>query len=67
MLTQNTVDQIKKASVEERIKVIEILLQSIKNDMSSKKSKHRQFKIRKFSLGCEVHPDRENLYSERGL
>jgi len=65
------VKQIKKAPVEERIQMIEIILQSLKNDIKPKlktrATKHKRFKVRKFSLGEEVHVDRDELYSERGL
>ncbi len=62
------VNQIKEASIEERIKIIELILQSLKNDIKSEsKIRKSYFKIRKFSLGEEVHVDRNNLYSERGL
>lgn len=67
MIDLKTVDQIKRAPVEERLQIIEHILQSIKNDMLKPKTKEKfkLFKVRKFSLGQEVHVDREELYSER--
>jgi len=71
MIDFKTVNQIKRASVEERLQIIELILQSLKNDMKQeskiRESGFRPFKVRKFSLGKEVHVDREELYSERGL
>ena len=65
------VKQIKKTSVEERIQIIEFILQSLKKDIKPgfkiKKPPFKHFKIRKFSLGEEVPVDRDKLYSERGL
>ena len=69
MIDSNTVEQIKKAPVEEKIRIIEDILQSLKNDIkvNVKKTEHIPFKIRKVSLGREIHVDRDELYSERGI
>lgn len=72
MIDLSTVDRIKKSPIEERIQIIELILQSLKNDIKIKtknvsKTKFRQFKIRKFSLGEEVHVNRDEIYSERGF
>lgn len=70
MINQSTVKQIKKAPVEERIKIIKVILESLGNDIkpqsNNSKSKFKHFKIRKYSLGNEVHVDRDELYFERG-
>jgi hypothetical protein len=72
MINTNTVEQIKKSPVEERIHIIELILQSLKSDLKTKvksteKTKFKQFKVRKFSLGEEVHVNRDELYAERGF
>jgi hypothetical protein len=71
MIDPKTVIQIKQASLEERIQIIEIILQSLKKDIRIEpevgKSQFKTFRVRKFSLGEEVHVDRDKLYSERGL
>ncbi|MFQ5706021.1 MAG: hypothetical protein ACE5HO_01145 [bacterium] len=71
MIDLKTVDQLKQASIEERLKIIELILQSLKEDIKQKPkiaaTRFKSFKVRKFSLGQEVHVDREDLYSERGL
>lgn len=72
MIDLSTVDRIKKSPIEERIQIIELILQSLKKDIKIKtksvgKTKFKQFKIRKFSLGEEVHVNRDEIYSERGF
>jgi hypothetical protein len=72
MIDHSTVNQIKKAPIEERIYIIELILQSLKNDIKLNHNKldtsrFKQFKVRKFSLGEEVHVDRDEIYAERGL
>ena len=70
MIDFSTVDRIKKTPIEERIQIIELILQSLKNDIKTKntgKIKFKQFKIHKFSLGEEVHVNRDEIYSERGI
>jgi hypothetical protein len=50
---------------------MEIIFQSLKNDFkkaqgnADESSKPKPFKVRKFSLGAEVHVDRDELYSDR--
>ena len=70
MIDLRTVDQLKHAPIEERLQIIELLLQSLKRDIKKKpkigKTQSKSFKVRAFSLGQEVHADREELYSERG-
>lgn len=71
MIDLKTVDQLKQAPIEERLQIIELILQSLKKDIRHKpkieETRFKPFKVRKFSLGQEVHVDREELYSERGL
>ena len=71
MLDPRTVSMIKKSSIEERLQIIEIILQSLRNEIKSRdktqKQKMKPFKVRKFSLGEEVHSERDEIYSERGF
>ncbi len=74
MIDNKTVDKIKNSPIEEKIQIIEILLQSLKNDIKNKttititdEKKSKQFKVRKFSLGEEVDVNRDEIYSERGF
>lgn len=69
MIDSNTVNEIKQSSIAERIRVMEIIFQSLKNDIKKEQvktnTKSKPFKVRKFSLGEEVHVDRDELYSDR--
>ena len=60
MIDVNTFEIIKKAPVEERTRIVEELLQSLSDDVRNinKKGKYKPFKVRKVSLGKEVHVDR---------
>ena len=70
MIDLKTVDQMKQAPIEERLQIIELILQSLKKDIrqmpKTQEKRFKPFKVRKFSLGQEVYVDREELYSERG-
>jgi len=71
MINPKTVKQIEQASVEERIEMIELILKFLKKDIKPRldagKPKFKRFKVRKFNLGEEIHVDRDELYTERGL
>ena len=68
MINTNTLEEIKKYPVNERIEIIESLLDSLKTDITNQNTstKYVPFTIKKISLGQEIHVDRDNLYSERG-
>jgi hypothetical protein len=69
MIAQDTITQIQHASIVERIQVIEVILQSLKQDMQPtlrREHPHKKvFKVRRFHLGQEVHCDRDEIYAER--
>lgn len=66
MINSQTLQKIQEASVEERLHLIEILLQSLKKDIeTTSPAPKKMFTVRKFSLGAEVHADRDQLYNER--
>ncbi len=71
MIDQKTVNKIKQSPLEERIQIIELILQTLKSDIKQKtkdrESNSKHFKVHKFKLGKEVHVDREELYSDRGI
>jgi hypothetical protein len=71
MIDSKTINQIKESSIEERIKVIELILETFKEevklDSGVEKSRFKQFRVHEFSLGKEVDVDREQMYLERGL
>jgi hypothetical protein len=69
MIDLETFEKLQSASVEERIYIIEAILQSLKNDLGSSpkpSSSIKPFKVRQFNLG-EINIDREELYAERNL
>ena len=69
MIAQDTITQIQHAPIGERIQVIELILQSLKQDMKPmmrREPHHKKvFKVRRFHLGQEVHCDRDEIYAER--
>lgn len=71
MINSQSVNDIMRLSITERIRVIELLFQSLKCDLEKERekimtqSKTRPFKTRKFNLGQEVHVDRDELYADR--
>ena len=60
-----TLRGIQEASVEERLHLIAIILQSLKKDIETTSPASKKiFTVRKFSLGAEVHVDRDQLYNK---
>jgi len=69
MNVQQTVEQLQKTSALYRIQVIELLLQSLKEEIAENESSlvnWRPFQVRTFDLGSNVLPDRDEIYSDRG-
>ena len=69
MININTLEEIKNYPVNEKIELIESLLDSLKSDIANqnKNIKYIPFTVKKVSLGQEIHIDRNELYDERGL
>ncbi|MCZ7670948.1 MAG: hypothetical protein M5U34_29285 [Chloroflexi bacterium] len=67
MTVQEAIQTLQNASPEDRIQIIELLLQSLKDDLSAKDKPQQPFKVRTFNLGSDVQADREQMYLERGL
>lgn len=69
MNVQQTVEQLQKTPALYRIQVIELLLQSLKEEIAENESSlanWRPFQVRTFDLGSNVLPDRDEIYSDRG-
>jgi hypothetical protein len=69
-MIHESIENIRSAPIEQRIQAIEFILESLKKDMlavTPKAQAPKRFKIRKFSLGEEVHVDREQIYSDRNI
>ncbi len=65
MINKEILNQLQKTSIQERIRIIEIILQSLKQDIKTAtggSARHKPFKIKKFDLGKEVHVDRDAIY-----
>ena len=66
MIAQETITQIQQAPIVERIQVIELILQSLKQDMKRtippEKPQHKPFTVRQFNLGTDIHVDRDTMY-----
>ena len=70
MTVQEAITTLKHVPMDERIQIIEILLQSLKNDIPKQKiiTKHtKPFRVRTFNLGLDIQVDRDELYLQRGL
>ena len=69
MIDLQAIEQIKQASIAERVEAMAAILQSLKNDVGRdarmRGAQCKPFRVRKFSLGEEVTVDRDALYSER--
>ncbi len=65
--------QIRQVPVAERIHIIELILQSLKQDIRPNLARDKPaffpkpFRVRQFDLGQEVHIDRDMIYAEREL
>lgn len=70
MLKAEIYDEIKKATPEERVEILEYILRSLKIEFitpkKAKTKKMKKFKVQSFDFGAEVIVDREEMYSERG-
>lgn len=73
MIDSQSVSQMMKLPVAERIKLMEIIFQSLKSDLAKAQQKNKNkeerkpelFKVRQFDLGKDIHVDRDEIYSER--
>lgn len=73
MIDNQSVSQLMKLPVADRIKLMEIIFQSLKNDLANVQEKSNNteekkpelFKVRHFDLGKDLHVDRDEIYSER--
>ena len=68
MLDLDIIKKLQTASIEERIQTIEIILQSLKNDLkntSKPTSSPQPFQVRQYKLGADVTVNREQIYGER--
>ncbi len=70
MTVQETFQQFQYKPLADRIKMIELLLQSVKDEIAESKPvvpEREPFYIETFNLGEDVHIDRDEMYLHRGL
>jgi len=71
MISTEIARQIRGTSVSEQIEIMELILDSLRTEIATERGSTRKpfrpFRVRKFRLGEEVHSDRDEMYSERGL
>lgn len=68
MTVQEVVQQLQYAPLAERIQVIELLLESLKAEITQSKAvqkTHQPFRVRTFDLGTNIQIDREEMYADR--
>lgn len=68
MTVQETVQQLQYTPLTYRIQVIELLLQSLKEEIAQSEAVQRTrkpFRVQTFDLGADVTVDREEMHAER--
>ena len=68
MIDPEILETLQNSSVEERIAIIEAILQSLKSDIaktSKFKASSQKFELLTFDLGEDITINREDLYAER--
>ncbi|MEZ4732427.1 MAG: hypothetical protein R3E79_35405 [Caldilineaceae bacterium] len=68
MTVQETVQQLQYTPLTYRIQVIELLLQSLKDEIAQREivqAPHKPFRVQPFDLGADVAVDRDGIYAER--
>lgn len=68
MTVQETVQQLRYTPLTYRIQVIELLLQSLKDEIAQSEAvlaPHKPFRVQTFDLGADVTVDREEMYADR--
>ncbi len=68
MSVQEAVQQLQYAPLADRIQVIELLLQSLKDEIANSETAQavrKPFRIRTFDLGTDIEIDRDDLYADR--
>nr|VFJ73182.1 MAG: hypothetical protein BECKFW1821C_GA0114237_104619 [Candidatus Kentron sp. FW] len=70
MIPRETVRQLQCAPIADRIQVIGMILESLRQDMDHPAPRDREvqpFRVRAFDLGADIFLDREEMYGERGI
>ena len=71
MIAQETLTQIQHAPIFERLQVIDVILQSLKQDMTRtevpQRPQYKRFTVCQFNLGTDIRVDRDAIYRERNI
>jgi hypothetical protein len=68
MTIQETVQQLQQKPLTYRIQVIELLLQSLKEEIAQSEAmstSRKPFRVQTFDLGADVTVDRDEMYTDR--
>lgn len=68
MTVQEAVQQLQHASIADRIQAIELLLQSLKDEIVHSdplRAGNKLFRVRTFNLGTDIQLDRDEMYADR--
>lgn len=68
MTVQETVQQLQYTPLTYRIQVIELLLQSLKDEIAQSEAisaPRKPFRVQTFDLGADITVDREEMYMDR--
>jgi len=68
MTVQETVEQLQHTPLTYRIQVIELLLQSLKEEIAQREAvqtPRKPFHVQTFDLGTDVTVDRDEMYADR--
>jgi len=68
MTVQETIQQLQGTSLTYRLQVIELLLQSLKDEIAqseARQASRKPFRVQSFDLGADVSVDRTELYADR--
>ena len=68
-MNPETFQQLQQAPIEERLRVIELLLQSLKQDILAREKPRdipplNAFTARQFNLGQDIQVDRDTIYGD---
>lgn len=68
MSVQEAIQQLRYAPLADRLQVIELLIQSLKDEITRSESvqvARKPFRVRTFNLGTDIHIDRDEMYADR--
>jgi len=73
MIGKETIKQLQSTSIEDRLHLMEVLLDSLKRDIKNSdddeeiRPEPKKFIVRTFNLGQDIQAERDVIYAERGF